>query len=149
MVLVNDLKSEYVDINNYWFAKLSNNLVVYEDKIPGLSTWHRLRSYLKNNSDVFVKKIGLHFFGRNIIMPPDNVDYDGLFFSKQNLSFIGIANFYLKGIGYVKNKVANVIWINTNTNQVTTEVINVKDNDVRVLNSDKKVSINKHSNSLS
>jgi len=138
--------SEFINKDNYWFAELSDGRTIYEDNIKGSSsTWNKLKFFLSLNKDVFVKKLGLHFFNKDIIMPPDKININGFFFCKRNVGLIGVSNYYFKGIGYVKDDIAYVTWVNTNDGHISEETIDVTSDDIRVIPFNEKILFDKHS----
>lgn len=137
--------SEFINQDNYWFAELSDGRIIYEDNMSNLSsTWDRLKNFLSINNSIFVKKFGLHFLNRDIIMPPENININGFFFCKRNMGLLGVSNFYFKGIGYVKDDIAYVHWINVDNGSFSQETIDVTSDDIRVILFNEKISFDKH-----
>jgi hypothetical protein len=75
----------------YWFAKLDDGTIVYEDdNRPGLeekNAWRRLKTYCELNNRQVVQ-VGFRFHSNEVLI--DTSDWDGVFFIKSVLGFIRV-----------------------------------------------------------
>jgi hypothetical protein len=97
---------DFLEDKTIWIAKLSNNLLVYQDddrpgKIP--NAWMRLKEYIKKNN-LLVVALALRFRSHVIDMPPNAPAY----YYAKSVIMNGNKSQNCAAIGYLKDDVIEI-----------------------------------------
>ena len=94
-----------------WIASLSCGLTVFDDdqRIQGLSAWHRLRNFLRDNNLSIVQLRGQY----GTITVDTAYKAHGYFFSRRVIAALGlpIPEMESWGVGHILNHKAYIKWI--------------------------------------